>query len=127
MLSLSLSDKFCCFGIFVFIFNRFLFSCFSFVLVLVFINEFVIFSFFTILFSFSLTKITLCLCRNLITELILKLGDNDTYVYSNKYVVLCQNVLIRQKIVVDDRHFQLKSGKETAGGLCETDAGEVQE
>ena len=50
MLALSLSDKFCCFGIFVF--NRFLFSRFSFhqvfVLVLVFINEFVIFSFFTI-------------------------------------------------------------------------------
>ena len=63
MLALSLSDKFCCFGIFVFVFNffvfvfnRFLFFCFSFVLVfiiffvliLVFVNEFVIFSFFTI-------------------------------------------------------------------------------
>ena len=52
MLALSLSDKFCCFGIFVFVFNRFLFSRFSFhhffVLVLVFVNEFVIFSFFTI-------------------------------------------------------------------------------
>ena len=47
MLALSLSDKFCCFGIFVFVFNRFLFSRFSFVLVfiiffvlvLVFVNE----------------------------------------------------------------------------------------
>ena len=47
MLVLSLSDKFCCFGIFVFVFNRFLFSRFSFllvfiiffVLVLVFVNE----------------------------------------------------------------------------------------
>ena len=49
MLALSLSDKFCCFGIFVFvfIFNRFLFFHFSFVLVciiffvlvLVFVNE----------------------------------------------------------------------------------------
>ena len=58
MLALSLSDKFCCFGIFVFVFvfNRFLLSRFSFVLVfiiffvlvLVFVNEFVIFSFFTI-------------------------------------------------------------------------------
>ena len=56
MLALSLSDKFCCFGIFVFVFNRFLFSRFSFVLVfiiffvlvLLFVNEFVIFSFFTI-------------------------------------------------------------------------------
>ena len=59
MLALSLSDKFCCFSIFVFVFNfsvfvfnRFLFSHFSFhhffVLVLVFVNEFVIFSFFTI-------------------------------------------------------------------------------
>ena len=59
MLALSLSDKFCCFGIFVFVFiffvfvfNRFLFFRFSFhdffVLVLVFVNEFVIFSFFTI-------------------------------------------------------------------------------
>ena len=65
MLALSLSDKFYCFGIFVFVlvfnffvfvFNRFLFSRFSFVLVfiiffvlvLVFVNEFVIFSFFTI-------------------------------------------------------------------------------
>ena len=51
MVALSLSDKFCCFCIFVF--NRFLFSRFSFhhffVLVLVFVNEFVIFSFFTIL------------------------------------------------------------------------------
>ena len=41
MLALSLSDKFCCFGIFVFVFNFF-------VLVLVLVNEFVIFSFFTI-------------------------------------------------------------------------------
>ena len=55
MLALSVSDKFCCFGIFVFVFNRLLFSRFSFVLVfitfrfiLVFVNEFVIFSFFTI-------------------------------------------------------------------------------
>ena len=59
MLALSLSDKFCCFGIFVFVFNffvfvsnRFLFSRFSFhhffVLVLVFHNEFVIFSFFIV-------------------------------------------------------------------------------
>ena len=65
MLALSLSDKFCCFGIFVFVFvfnffvfvfNRFLFFRFSFVfvfiiffvLVLVFVNEFVIFSFFII-------------------------------------------------------------------------------
>ena len=52
MLALSLSDKFCCFGIFVFVFNRFLFSRFSynhyFVLFLVFVNEFVIFSFFAI-------------------------------------------------------------------------------
>ena len=49
MLALSLSDKFCCFDIFVFVFvfNRFLFSRFSFVLVfiiffvlvLVFVNE----------------------------------------------------------------------------------------
>ena len=55
MLALSLSDKFCCFGIFVFNFfvsvlNRFLFSRFSFhhFFVLVFVNEFVIFSFFAI-------------------------------------------------------------------------------
>ena len=52
MQALSLSDKFRCFGIFVFVFNRFLFFRFSFhnffVLVLVFVNEFVIFSFFTI-------------------------------------------------------------------------------
>ena len=56
MLALSLSVKFYCFGIFVFVLNRFLFSRFSFVLVfiiffvlvLVFVNEFVIFSFFTI-------------------------------------------------------------------------------
>ena len=59
MLALLLTDKFCCFGIFVFIFNffllnRFLFSHFSFVLVftiffvLVFVNEFASFSFFTI-------------------------------------------------------------------------------
>ena len=54
MLALSLSDKSCCFGIFVFVyvFNRFLLSRFSFhhffVLVLVFVNEFIIFSFFTI-------------------------------------------------------------------------------
>ena len=57
MLALSLSDKFCCFGIFVFnffVFNRFLFFSFSFrfsfhhFFVLVFVNEFVIFSFFTI-------------------------------------------------------------------------------
>ena len=52
MLALSLSDKVCCFGIFVFVFNRFLFFRFSFhhfsVFVLVFVNEFVIFSFFTI-------------------------------------------------------------------------------
>ena len=48
MLALLLSDKLCCFGIFVF--NRFLFSRFSFhhFFVLVFVNEFVIFSFFTI-------------------------------------------------------------------------------
>ena len=54
MLALSLSDKFCCFGIFVF--NSFLFFRFSFVLVfiiffvlvLVFVNEFVIFLFFAI-------------------------------------------------------------------------------
>ena len=45
MLALSLSDKGCCFGIFVFVFNRFLFSRFSFVLVFitififVFVNE----------------------------------------------------------------------------------------
>ena len=69
MLALSLSDKLCSFGIFVFVFNRFLFSRFSFVLV------FTIFSFqfqFSLTnslfsrfspfsFSFSLTKITLCL------------------------------------------------------------------
>ena len=58
MLALSLSDKFCCSGIFVFnffvfVFNRFLFFFrFSFhhffVLALVFVNEFVIFLFFTI-------------------------------------------------------------------------------
>ena len=59
MLALSLSDKFCCFGIFVFVFNffvfvinRFLFFCFSFVFVFsiffVFVSVFVIFSFFTI-------------------------------------------------------------------------------
>ena len=55
MLALSLSDKFCCFGVFVFnffVFNRFLFFRFSFrhffVLVLVFVNEFVIFSFYTV-------------------------------------------------------------------------------
>ena len=59
MLTLPLSDKFCCFDIFifvfnffVFVFNCFLFSCFSFhhffILVLVFVNEFVIFSFFVI-------------------------------------------------------------------------------
>ena len=53
MLALSLSDKFCCFGVFnffVFVFNRFLFFRFSFhhFFVLVFVNEFVIFSFFTI-------------------------------------------------------------------------------
>ena len=59
MLALSLSDRFCCFGVFifvfnffVFVFNCFLFSRFSFhhlfILVLVFVNEFVIFSFFTI-------------------------------------------------------------------------------
>ena len=50
MLALLLSDKFCCIGIFVFVFNHFLFSRFSFhhFLVLVFVNEFVIFSFFTI-------------------------------------------------------------------------------
>ena len=73
-----MSDKFCCFGIFIFIFfafnffafvfNRFLFSRFSFhhffVLVLVFVNEFVIFSFFVILFLFSLTKITLRMTSN---------------------------------------------------------------
>ena len=57
MLALSLSDKFCCFGIFVF--NRFLFCRFSFVLVfiiflvlvLVFVNEFVMFSFVTVFVS----------------------------------------------------------------------------
>ena len=57
MLALSLSDKFCSFGIFVFnffvfVFNRFLFFRFSFhhffVLVLVFVDEFVIFSFLTV-------------------------------------------------------------------------------
>ena len=52
MLALSLSDKFCYFGIFVFVFNRFLFFRFSFhhffVLVVVFVNEFAIFSFFTV-------------------------------------------------------------------------------
>ena len=67
MLALSLSDKFCCFGIFVFVFNRFLFSRFSFhhffVFVLVFVNKFVIFSF----SPFSLTKITLLGGRNLAT------------------------------------------------------------
>ena len=50
MLALSLSDKFCCFGVFVF--NRFLFFRFSFhhffILVLVFVNEFVIFWFFAV-------------------------------------------------------------------------------
>jgi len=45
MLALSLSDKFCCFTVFVFnffVFNHFLFSRFSFYhfLVLVFVNEF---------------------------------------------------------------------------------------
>ena len=41
MLALSLSDKFCCFGIFVFVFNRFLFSRFSFLhfFVLALVNE----------------------------------------------------------------------------------------
>ena len=65
MLALSLTDKFCCFGIFVFVFvfnfSRFRFQSFSifsfsfrfsfhhfFVLVLVFVNEFANFSFFTI-------------------------------------------------------------------------------
>ena len=53
MLALSLSDKFCCFAIFVFnffVFSHFLFSRFSFhhFFVLVFVNTFVIFSFFTI-------------------------------------------------------------------------------
>ena len=50
MLALSLNDKFCCFGIFVFVFNRYPFSRFSFhhFFVLVFVNEFIIFSFFTI-------------------------------------------------------------------------------
>ena len=48
MLALSLSDKFYCFGIFVFVFNRFLFFHHCFVLVLVFVNEFVIFSYFAI-------------------------------------------------------------------------------
>ena len=50
MLALLLSDKFCCFGIFFFVFNRFIFSRFSFhhFFVLVFVNEFVIFSLFTI-------------------------------------------------------------------------------
>ena len=61
MLALLLSDRFCCFGILifvfnVFVFNRFLFSRFSFLLVsiiflvsvLVCVNEFVIFLFFTI-------------------------------------------------------------------------------
>ena len=48
MLALSLSDKFCCFGIFIFVFNFFvLVFIIFFVLVLVFVNEFVIFSFFT--------------------------------------------------------------------------------
>ena len=62
MLALSLSDKFCCFGIFVFVFvfNRFLFSRFSFhhffVLVLVFVNEFIIFSFFTIFVFVSVNE-----------------------------------------------------------------------
>ena len=63
MLALLLSDKFCCFGIFVFVFNCFLFFRFSshhfFVLILVFVSEFVIFSFSPFSFSVSLTKITL--------------------------------------------------------------------
>ena len=57
MLALSLSDKFCCFGIFVFVFNRFLFSRFSFVLVLVSVNEFVILLFF-IIFVFVTENLT---------------------------------------------------------------------
>jgi len=44
MLALSLSDKFFCFGVFVF--NFFIFVVYF--LVLVFVNEFVIFLFFTI-------------------------------------------------------------------------------
>ena len=73
MVALSLSDKFCCFGNFCvrfqffFIFNRFLFSRFSFhhffVLVLVFFNEFVIFSFFTI-FVFVYENHTAQDCEN---------------------------------------------------------------
>ena len=67
MLAVSLSDKFCYFGIFVFVFNRFLFFRFSFVLVFimffvlvsVFVNEFAIFSFSPFWFPFSLSKITL--------------------------------------------------------------------
>ena len=65
MLALSLSDKFCCFGIFVFVFNRFQFSRFSFILVfLIFSFQFQfsltssLFSHFSP-FSISLTKITL--------------------------------------------------------------------
>ena len=46
MLALSLSDKFCYFGIFVFVFNRFLFFRFSFRHF--FVYEFIIFSFFDI-------------------------------------------------------------------------------
>ena len=68
MLALSLSDKFCYFGIFVFdffvfVFNRFLFFRFSFVFVFIFFSfSFLLtnslFSRFST-FSFSLTKITL--------------------------------------------------------------------
>ena len=76
MLALSLSDKFCCFGIFVFVFNffvfvfnRFPFFRFSFhhffVLVLVFVNEFVFSRFSPFSFSFSLTQITLLISHGL--------------------------------------------------------------
>ena len=72
MLALLLSDKFCCFGIFVFVFvlifnffvfNRFLFFRFSFVLVFIVFSFYVQFSLTNSLFfhfspfSFSLTKI----------------------------------------------------------------------
>ena len=79
MLALSLSDKFCCFGIFVFffiffVFNRFLFSRFSFhhffILVLVFDNEFVFFSVFTI-FGFVNENHTVNDCTILVTRDIL--------------------------------------------------------
>ena len=74
MLALSLSDKFCYFGIFVFVFdffvfNRLLFFRFSFVFVFIIFSFLFSFSltnslfsrFSTFSFSFSLTKITLVL------------------------------------------------------------------